>query len=121
MSNILHRLALDLLERLLQFDPSKRISAAEALTHPYFTTSIVYSPPIPSFNVGVLQPTYNYAQQQQQMQGPPAAQQQQQQPGPFGYMPGHSQIALAQPQIPGPQYGVPYPQQQQPFQQNPTR
>jgi len=29
-------LAIDLLERMLQFDPAKRISAAEALTHPYF-------------------------------------------------------------------------------------
>lgn len=29
-------LALDLLQRLLHFDPSRRITAAEALNHPYF-------------------------------------------------------------------------------------
>ncbi|SRR6266702_8894375 len=32
-------LAIDLLERLLQFDPAKRITAAEALQHPYFTSA----------------------------------------------------------------------------------
>lgn len=31
--------AIDLLEKLLKFDPSQRISAEEALRHPYFTTS----------------------------------------------------------------------------------
>ena len=34
-----HPLAIDLLEKLLQFDPSQRLSADEALRHPYFTTS----------------------------------------------------------------------------------
>ena len=29
-------LALDLIKRMLTFDPNKRISAAEAITHPYF-------------------------------------------------------------------------------------
>lgn len=32
-------LAIDLLEKLLQFDPSRRLSCDEALQHPYFTQS----------------------------------------------------------------------------------
>lgn len=34
-----HPLAIDLLDKLLKFDPTQRISADEALRHPYFTTS----------------------------------------------------------------------------------
>ena len=32
---------LDLLERLLQFEPARRVSAKEALQHPYFTQDSV--------------------------------------------------------------------------------
>ena len=42
-----HPLALDLLDKLLKFDPSQRISADEALRHPYFTTSAAIAQPYP--------------------------------------------------------------------------
>lgn len=63
--------AIDLLERLLQFDPSKRITAAEALSHPYFTSSVPYAiaPPVPG---SMPPPAFTYpnphAHQQQQQQ-----------------------------------------------------
>lgn len=73
--------ALDLLERLLQFDPSKRVTATDALSHPYFTAGMspAYGPtPVPG---SMPPPQYNFPhphshghlQQQQQQQ----AQQQQ--------------------------------------------
>ncbi|KAI0344076.1 Pkinase-domain-containing protein [Trametopsis cervina] len=76
--------ALDLLERLLQFDPHKRISAAEALNHPYFTAQgqLPYPMPAPG---SMAPPSFNFphphqqAQQQQQQQAAAAQQQQQQQ------------------------------------------
>lgn len=37
--------ALDLLDKLIKFDPSERISAADALRHPYFTTTMSCSGP----------------------------------------------------------------------------
>eukprot|EP00878_Enallax_costatus_P040606 GHUV01046925.1.p1 GENE.GHUV01046925.1~~GHUV01046925.1.p1 ORF type:complete len:169 (+),score=46.53 GHUV01046925.1:68-508(+) len=36
---------LDLLRRMMQFDPDKRITAAEALQHPYFSNEPVPTPP----------------------------------------------------------------------------
>ncbi|KAI0825211.1 kinase-like domain-containing protein [Trametes gibbosa] len=102
--------AVDLLERLLQFDPSKRISAAEALTHPYFTTNPVYSPPVNMFNAPLTNPNYAYAQAQQQLQGPQPPQQIQH-PQMYSAV-GATQLMLTQPQVPGGPYGVPFTQQQ---------
>ena len=74
---ILITVALDLLERLLQFDPAKRITAADALSHPYFTGSVPLNLPAPAPG-SMAPPAYNYphphAHQQQQI-----SQQQQQQ------------------------------------------
>ncbi|KAF5338421.1 hypothetical protein D9758_012222 [Tetrapyrgos nigripes] len=71
--------AIDLLERLLKFDPAERVSAAEALSHPYFTTAVTQTPfgintapgsmPPPAFNFPHPhghQPSQQQQQQQQQ-------------------------------------------------------
>jgi len=48
-----HPLAIDLLEKLLKFDPNYRLSCAEALRHPYFSS-------------GTAQQSPTYSQQPQQ-------------------------------------------------------
>ena len=85
--------AIDLLERLLQFDPSKRITATEALSHPYFTStaSPSYGPsptpgsmPPPQFNFPHPHPHAHHqpqSQVQQQQQAQPPQQIIVQQPG----------------------------------------
>ena len=94
-------IAIDLLERLLQFDPTKRITAAEAIQHPYFA----------GFGTnpgGTVPPPYPQTQQAAVIPPPPApAQYNYPHPPPAGAIYSNPQIA----QIPQPQQ--PQPQQQQ--------
>jgi len=71
--------AVDLLERLLKFDPAERISAAEALSHPYFTSVTTPTPFGLNSSPGSMPPpSYNFphphAQQQQLTQQPHGSQ-----------------------------------------------
>ncbi|KAF7967303.1 hypothetical protein HWV62_38636 [Athelia sp. TMB] len=72
--------AIDLLECLLQFDPAKRISAKNALNHPYFTGTVASVPyGINSAPGTMAPPPYNYPHPHAHPQVPPPQQQQQQQ------------------------------------------
>jgi len=84
--------AIDLLEHLLQFDPSKRVSATDALSHPYFTgtvNSVPYGIAPPG---SMPPPSYNYPH--------PHGHQQQQQPQQQAYV--HAQPGMGQHQHMGP-------------------
>lgn len=70
--------AIDLLEKLLKFDPTARISADEALRHPYFTTSAAVSGQQQG-GQQQQQSSQAYQQQAQREQQQRAAQQAQQQ------------------------------------------
>jgi serine/threonine protein kinase len=91
-SHNLSRSAIDLLEHLLQFDPSKRVSATDALSHPYFTgtvNSVPYGIAPPG---SMPPPSYNYPH--------PHGHQQQQQPQQQAYV--HAQPGMGQHQHMGP-------------------
>ncbi|GLB36535.1 putative protein kinase superfamily protein [Lyophyllum shimeji] len=113
------REAIDLLEQLIKFDPAERISAAEALSHPYFTNTANSSPygmnsapgsmPPPSFNFPHPHSGHSHipsqapAQQLYHMMPPP--QQQSMQPGMVDPR-MHAQHAQGRPMYPGQQsYG----------------
>lgn len=70
-------LAIDLLEKLLQFDPARRLTCEEALQHPYFQ-----SPQAATMNSHASNSQYELQQQQQAQQ---QAQQQQQYHSGRGY------------------------------------
>lgn len=106
-------LAIDLLERLLKFDPAERISAAEALSHPYFTSAIAPTPFGLNTSPGSMQPpSFNFPHPHGHQAPPQYHQQQQQQQrsqnAPQYARPVYSMQpqSMAYPPDPQPQYGV---------------
>jgi len=118
--------ALDLLECLLQFDPSKRITAQDALSHPYFTATNPTPPPAYGVQTATSlpPPAFNYPNPQQQMQQQQIQQQQQaaavygqapmqMQPGMYPQQNPAQYQAMAHAMVQGqPVQGQPHPQAQ---------
>ncbi|KAG6866258.1 negative regulator of the PHO system [Blastosporella zonata] len=70
------REAIDLLDRLLRFDPTERLTANEALSHPYFTNTAT-APPSFGMNAGSMPPpSFNFPHPHAQQHMPPQVPQQ---------------------------------------------
>ncbi|KAF6766465.1 kinase-like domain-containing protein [Ephemerocybe angulata] len=89
--------ALDLLEKLLKFDPAERISAADALAHPYFSSVQTPMYGVPSGPGSMPPPSFNFPHPHGQQQPPPQMPQQYTR-GMYGTIQHPVQIAQAQAQ-----------------------